>query len=60
MTMVNTRPALSPSIFRSLQDHTSAPVIAKYDQLTRGTQQLVQAAAVIGQEVRSWKGVGGS
>ncbi|CAM9600232.1 unnamed protein product [Ectocarpus sp. 6 AP-2014] len=34
-----------------IKDHTSAPVIAKYDQLTRGTQQLVQAAAVIGQEV---------
>eukprot|EP00903_Cladosiphon_okamuranus_P014404 g13372.t1 len=34
-----------------IQDHTSAPVIAKYDQLTRGTQQLVQAAAVIGEEV---------
>ncbi|CAM9438002.1 unnamed protein product, partial [Scytosiphon promiscuus] len=34
-----------------IKDHTSAPVIAKYDQLTRGTQQLVQAAAVIGQKV---------
>lgn len=48
-------PTLPPS-FRTptphpTQDHTSAPVIAKYDQLTRGTQQLVQAAAVIGQEV---------
>lgn len=45
-----------PPVLRLLlfkQDHTSAPVIAKYDQLTRGTQQLVQAAAVIGQEVCS-------
>lgn len=35
----------------SRQDHTSAPVIAKYDQLSRSTKLLVQAAAVIGQEV---------
>lgn len=45
-------PSLVPRFRCALQDHTSAPVIAKYDQLTRGTQQLVQAAAVIGQEVR--------
>eukprot|EP00752_Nemacystus_decipiens_P009643 g8614.t1 len=43
-----------------IKDHTSAPVIAKYDELTRGTQQLVQVAAVIGQEVRLSKGVAGN
>lgn len=51
MMTVSLRPPLLPSMPLSMQDHTSAPVIAKYDQLTRGTQQLVQAAAVIGQEV---------
>ncbi|CAM9686439.1 unnamed protein product, partial [Choristocarpus tenellus] len=41
---------LSGNFFK-IKDHTSAPIIAKYDSLDRPTQRLVQAAAVIGQEV---------
>lgn len=50
-SFIDDSPFSLSDFFPPKKDHTSAPVIAKYDQLTRGTQQLVQAAAVIGQEV---------